>query len=54
MTKRDYIRAAAMVQQDRKQLGEAIGQMTMETFIKFFAGDNPRFNADSFREACKV
>ena len=54
MTKKDYIKAAELVRQDRKSLGEAIGQLTMETFVKFFHNDNPRFDEDRFRQACKV
>ena len=54
MTKKDYIKAVEMVRKDRLTHGEAIGQLTMETFVSFFQNDNPRFDENRFRKACKV
>lgn len=49
MTKKDYTRAAKIVD----GISEASHAWTVrESFVILFAGDNPRFDADRFREAC--
>lgn len=64
MTKKDYIRAAAVVRDqiqgsiDRDLLDRAelvhLHRTLVDAMISFFQGDNPRFDADRFRDACKV
>lgn len=53
MTKKEYSKAAEMVRKDRLNYGEAVGQLIMETFVSFFQNDNPRFDENRFRQACK-
>jgi hypothetical protein len=53
MTKRDYIRAAKIVRQ-HYELQEDCAMWVEQSFIRFFREDNIRFDADHFREACKV
>lgn len=53
MTSKDYIRAASIV--SRVKTGSnapLLAWQVRESFVELFAGDNPRFNADKFREAC--
>lgn len=53
MTKKDYIRAASIV--NRIQTGKTaplLAWQVRESFVELFAGDNPRFDADKFRKAC--
>jgi len=53
MTKRDYIKAAKIIQQ-HYELEEDCAMWVEQSFIRFFREDNPRFDVDAFREACKV
>jgi hypothetical protein len=46
MTKRDYERAAALLQSCSEPA------IAMEVFVRFFADDNPRFDEARFRAAC--
>ncbi len=50
MTKKDYIRAANMIKLDDSK-GKTRAKL-IDTFVRFFEGDNPRFDETSFREAC--
>ncbi len=52
MTKKDYIRAAELV----RTSGESakVRARMVDTFVRFFRPDNPRFNVDRFLAACEV
>ena len=53
MTRKDYIRAAAIVSGiGTGKHAPMLAWQTREAFVTLFAGDNPRFDADRFREAC--
>lgn len=57
MSKKEYIRAAEIVRLNRpngttKALIET-RNLLEDSFVEFFRGDNPRFDEDRFREACK-
>ena len=56
MTKKDYIRAAALVQERALDYpeGHCVPKELETAFVVFFSGDNPRFDAFRFREACAV
>lgn len=52
-TRKDYIRAAAIVVDmaaDMKDPANAI--VACRAFMHFFRGDNPRFDAGRFADAC--
>ena len=49
MTKKDYERAARIVQRER---GPRSAACLVSTFVEFFASDNPRFDEARFRAAC--
>lgn len=57
-TKRDYQRAAEIVRVMRGRGAEAYEETRAVAaewaFVTFFAGDNPRFDANAFRSACAV
>jgi hypothetical protein len=67
MTKKDYIKAAKMVKEMRvsahstsrsigpkQRLYEENVSVEMEdSFVKLFRDDNPRFDENRFRQACK-
>jgi hypothetical protein len=50
MTKKDYLRAAALVAGEQKPNRREV--MT-DAFVTFFS-ENPRFNEAGFRQACKT
>jgi len=50
MTRKDYIAAAEKVSQEKP----AIRKKLFEFLADLFAGDNPRFDRERFREACNV
>jgi len=53
MTKKDYVRAAAIVQGIKTgTLAPLCAWQAREAFVCLFAGDNPRFDVDRFRDAC--
>lgn len=49
-TKKDFERAAALVRATREKWAN---QIMTDAFVAFFQGENPRFDAARFREACK-
>lgn len=51
MTKKNYIRAAAIIKQETIP---SYRETLALTFIRFFQEDNPRFDIKRFREACDV
>jgi hypothetical protein len=55
-TRKDYERAAKIVRSVKNQhlpTDECNGpNLVREAFVMFFQEDNPRFDADRFREAC--
>ena len=55
MTKKDYEKAADIVMRlpSNTKATRATAETVCESFVKFFADDNPRFDASRFREACK-
>lgn len=53
MTKKEYTKAAEIVRQDITKNGDVFSKLMMESFIKLFKNDNPRFDEKRFREACK-
>lgn len=53
MIKKDYIKAAGIVSGIKTGVNAPLcAWQVREAFVVFFAGDNPRFDADKFREAC--
>lgn len=52
MTKKDYERAATLIQECGDGPGSDGFEDTLETFVQFFASDNPRFDEARFRAAC--
>ena len=52
MTKKDYERAALLVQDTTKFVGKREGEVVCAAFTDFFRGDNPRFDANRFQRAC--
>jgi hypothetical protein len=58
MSRKDYVRAAQLVADVRREcekMKEPIPYATIQenAFVSFFLGDNPRFDADRFRAACR-
>jgi hypothetical protein len=67
MTKKDYIKAAKMVSELRanaqltsRVIGakqrlyeENVSTEVEDVFVNFFRNDNPRFDENRFRQACK-
>ena len=67
MTKKDYIKAAKMVSELRmnaqatsriigakqRLYEENVSTVVEDVFANFFRNDNPRFDEDRFRKACK-
>jgi hypothetical protein len=56
MTKKDYTKAAKMI---RTQMSwgatkKGANDTVVQAFTEFFREDNPRFDEDRFRQACKV
>ena len=49
MSKKDYVRAAEIV---FKAAQDGRGEPLAAAFVEFFRGDNPRFDAARFRNAC--
>ena len=49
-TRKDYEKAASIARQWKKHSPEVHGEI-VGAFVEFFRGDNPRFDADRFREA---
>jgi hypothetical protein len=49
-TKKDYERAAMIV---RGYPPTGVSDVVCDAFVMFFRGDNPRFDGDRFRAACK-
>ena len=54
MTRNDYYRAAEIVKTYRKHVSKKETLLITDVFIEFFKNENPRFNADQFREACEI
>jgi hypothetical protein len=68
MTKKDYIKAAKMVSELRENaqltsrvIGakqrlyeENVSTEVEDIFVNFFRNDNPRFDENRFRQACKA
>lgn len=68
MTKKDYIRAAKIVHDmrvDAKSTSRVIGAKQRlyeenvsteveDSFVRLFRDDNPRFDENRFRQACKA
>jgi hypothetical protein len=58
MTKKDYVRAAKIVNAERipgfVKMTDEIREEIAHAFAHFFADDNPRFNKTRFLEACGV
>lgn len=56
MTKKDYQKAAEIVHQVSYTYDgdPMIAKIVMESFEKLFSNDNPRFDKNRFREACKT
>ena len=52
MTKKDYERAATMVQRERG-IKSAERACLISFLVEFFASDNFRFDAQRFRRACE-
>lgn len=57
MTKKDYIRAAKIVSGigthgPHTPITALCAWQTREAFVVFFAGDNPKFDENKFRDAC--
>lgn len=55
MTRKDYIKAADLIGYhgiDLPLLRRAEQEILYATFVRLFAADNPRFDADRFRAAC--
>lgn len=55
MTRKDYIKAAKMI---RTQMSwgatkHGANDTVVQDFTEFFRDDNPRFDANRFRQACK-
>ena len=46
MTKKDYIKAAAIIQK------HGSSDKMIEVFVEFFSNDNPQFDVDRFVDAC--
>ena len=59
MTRKDYLRAASIVRDLGRrgkvptEVAEGARDLMRDAFVTFFRGDNPRFDADRFREACE-
>ena len=51
MTKKDYIKAAKIVQ--RRCAEKRAIQPFIDSFIELFADDNPRFDREKFEKACR-
>ena len=51
MTKKDYERAATLIQSDR-WVQAKVRVFLIDAFATFFTHDNPRFDEDRFRAAC--
>jgi len=56
MTKKDYIRAAAIIQSfDTTDVtARVIKREAADAFVEFFRGDNPSFDVERFRAACET
>ena len=66
MTRKDYVSAAAIVKTQADaidasytvpragKLNDTVRTHLCSAFVAFFRSDNPRFDADRFREACGV
>ena len=52
MSKKDYERAALVAQDMRKSEDLPAWEAVVDAFVRFFSGDNPRFNGVRFRLAC--
>ena len=50
MTKKDYIRAAALISQ--MHVTESVREEIITTFVMFFSPDNPNFREVEFCAAC--
>jgi methionine aminopeptidase len=61
MTRKDYIRAAAIVREVRRHVADKVRQgltvnaecVVMQAFIDLFKGDNVRFDEGRFAYACE-
>lgn len=53
MNRKDYDKAAEIVRQDADENGDIFSKLMQESFVQFFQKDNPRFDANRFRQACK-
>jgi hypothetical protein len=58
MTKKDYIRAAAITRTYYQQAGSNARMLggadnVRDAFISLFQSDNPRFDVERFRTACE-
>jgi len=56
MTRKDYIAAAKIVREHRESslVRETTSDSIQQAFEQFFAEDNPRFNVQTFRNACEL
>lgn len=52
MTKKNYVKAAKIVQEDKEEHGDVFSELMERSFIKLFQDDNPRFDEEKFRFAC--
>jgi hypothetical protein len=52
MTKKDYQKAAEIVQADKEENGDIFSKLMEQSFVKLFQADNPRFDEERFRFAC--
>jgi hypothetical protein len=54
VTKKDYQKAAEMIRDTIKIYGDDVfTKLMIESFVRFFKGDNPLFDEVRFRKACK-
>ena len=53
MSLKDYLRAVETIKSAHWVRNDNERELLTETFVEFFQDDNPRFNPDKFREACK-
>lgn len=53
MTRKDYIRAAAIVREVRRFNGDTVATTIRDAFAVLFGGDNARFDYVRFVDACE-
>ena len=53
MTRKDYVAVAEILADFKQGIdNQAVFEDLVDEFADFFAGDNPNFKYDKFREAC--